>query len=41
MEKVLAAEALPASLAACEIVPAALTESVGDMAALCVAMMAK
>ena len=41
MEKVLAAEALPASLAACEIVPAALTESVGDMAALCVAMTAK
>lgn len=41
MEKVLAAEALPASLAACKIVPAALTESVGDMAALCVAMMAK
>ena len=41
MEKVLAAEALPASLAACEIVPAALNESVGDMAALCVAMMAK
>ena len=41
MEKVLAAEALPASFAACEIVPAALTESVGDMAALCVAMMAK
>ena len=41
MEKVLAAEALPASLAACKIVPAALTESVGDTAALCVAMMAK
>ena len=41
MEKVLAAEALPASFAACEIVPAALTESVGDTAALCVAMMAK
>ena len=41
MERVLAAEALPASLAACKIVPAALTESVGDMAALCVAMMAK
>ncbi|MBQ1233267.1 MAG: ROK family protein [Clostridia bacterium] len=41
LEKVLAEEALPASLAACEIVPAALTESVGDMAALCVAMTAK
>ena len=41
MEKVLAEEVLPASLAACEIVPAALTESVGDMAALCVAMTAK
>ncbi len=41
MEKVLAAEALPASFAACKIVPAALTESVGDMAALCVAMTAK
>lgn len=41
MEKVLAAEALPTSFAACKIVPAALTESVGDTAALCVAMMAK
>lgn len=41
MEKTLAAEALPQSLAVCRVVPAALTESVGDMAALCVAMMAK
>ena len=41
MEKTLAEEALPGSLAACRIVPAALTESVGDMAALCVAMMAE
>ena len=41
MEKTLREEALPASLAVCEIVPAALTESVGDRAALCVAMMAE
>lgn len=41
MQRALAREALPAALAACEIVPAALTESVGDKAALCVAMMAK
>ena len=41
MEKTLAEEALPGSLAVCRIVPAALTESVGDMAALCVAMMAE
>lgn len=41
MEKTLAGEALPGSLAVCRIVPAALTESVGDMAALCVAMMAE
>ncbi len=41
MEKTLAQEALPASLAVCRIVPAALTESVGDKAALCVAMMAE
>ena len=41
MEKTLAREALPRALAVCRIVPAALTESVGDQAALCVAMMAK
>lgn len=41
MQKVLEKEALPVSLAACKIVPAALTESVGDKAALCVAMMAQ
>ena len=41
MEKTLAKEALPEALAVCRIVPAALTESVGDKAALCVAMMAK
>ena len=41
MQRALAREALPAALAACESVPAALTESVGDKAALCVAMMAK
>ena len=39
MERVLAAEALPQSMKVCRIVPAALTESVGDKAALCVAMM--
>lgn len=38
MRRVLAAECLPDSLAACRIVPAALTESVGDLAALTVAM---
>lgn len=41
MQKTLAEEALPGALAACRIVPAALTESVGDAAALCVAMMAE
>ena len=41
MERTLAVEALPGALAVCRIVPAALTESVGDKAALCVAMMAK
>lgn len=41
MERTLAQEALPGALAVCRIVPAALTESVGDMAALCVAMMAE
>lgn len=41
MQKTLEEEALPGALAACKIVPAALTESVGDKAALCVAMMAK
>lgn len=38
MRRVLAAECLPDSLAACRILPAALTESVGDLAALTVAM---
>lgn len=41
MQRTLAEEALPGALAACRIVPAALTESVGDAAALCVAMMAE
>lgn len=41
MKKTLALEALPGALAVCRIVPAALTESVGDKAALCVAMMAE
>ncbi len=41
MERMLGEQALPGSLAVCEIVPAALTESVGDIAALCVAMMAE
>lgn len=41
MQRTLAKEALPGALAACRIVPAALTESVGDAAALCVAMMAE
>ncbi len=38
MQKVLEAETLPPSLAACRILPAALTESVGDLAALTIAM---
>lgn len=38
MERVLREECLPPSLAACEILPAALTESVGDLAALTVAV---
>ena len=37
MYKALEKEALPASLAACEIVPAGLSENIGDIAALCVA----
>lgn len=41
MERTLREEALPGSLSVCRIVPAALTESVGDIAALCVAMMAE
>ncbi len=41
MERTLGEEALPDSFAVCKIVPAALTESVGDKAALCVAMMAE
>lgn len=38
MEKVLQQEAIPASLAACRIVPATLGDSIGDYAALCVAI---
>jgi glucokinase len=37
MEKILKKEALPTSYAACEIVPAALGDSIGDYAALAVA----
>ena len=36
--EVLAQEALPHSVAVCEILPAALGESIGDVAALCIAM---
>ena len=36
MERVLAAEALPASLRACRIVPAALCEAIGDLACLAI-----
>jgi glucokinase len=35
---VLHREALPASAAVCEVVPALLNEQIGDIAALCVAM---
>jgi glucokinase len=38
MRRVIEREALPQSLRACEIVPAALGEQIGDVAALCVAM---
>lgn len=38
MRRVLAREALPQTLAACAIVPAALGEQIGDVSALCVAM---
>jgi glucokinase len=38
MRRMLAREALPQTLRACEIVPAALGEQIGDVAALCVAM---
>jgi glucokinase len=38
MRRVIAREALPQTLRACEIVPAALGEQIGDVAALCVAM---
>ena len=37
MYRALQKEALPASLASCEIVPAGLSENIGDIAALCVA----
>jgi glucokinase len=36
--RTLAAEALPQSVAVCQVVPAALGESIGDVAALCIAM---
>jgi glucokinase len=38
MRRVIERESLPQSLRACEIVPAALGEQIGDVAALCVAM---
>jgi glucokinase len=38
MRKMMEREALPQNLRACEIVPAALGEQIGDVAALCVAM---
>jgi glucokinase len=38
MRRVIAREALPQTLRACEIVPAALGERIGDVSALCVAM---
>jgi glucokinase len=38
MRRVMAREALPQTLSACEIVPAALGEKIGDVSALCVAM---
>jgi glucokinase len=38
MRRVLEREALPQTLRACEIVPAALGEKIGDVAALCVAV---
>jgi glucokinase len=38
MRRVMEREALPQTLRACEIVPAALGEKIGDVAALCVAM---
>jgi glucokinase len=38
MHKVIAREALPQTLRACEIVPAALGERIGDVSAVCVAM---
>jgi glucokinase len=38
MRRVMEREALPQTLRACEIVPAALGERIGDVSALCVAM---
>ncbi len=38
MHRVIAREALPQTLRACEIVPAALGEKIGDVSALCVAV---
>jgi glucokinase len=38
MRRVMAREALPQTLRACEVVPAALGEMIGDVAAMCVAM---
>ncbi len=41
VRRVLAAEALPGALAACQVVPAGLGESIGDLASLSVALEAK
>ena len=38
MRRVMEREALPQTLRACEVVPAALGEKIGDVAAMCVAM---
>jgi glucokinase len=38
IEKVLQEETIPASLEVCRIIPAGLGESIGDFAALCVAI---
>jgi glucokinase len=38
MRRMMAREALPQTLRACEVVPAALGEKIGDVAAMCVAM---
>jgi glucokinase len=38
MRRVMEREALPQTLRACEVVPAALGEKIGDVAAMCVAI---